>query len=163
MIDVCIYCSLVCCTIRVHNNELCTYNIVLLLHFDNKHHLLCFIRFWKVWFVLTGVQEAGSVSWRFIYTAAVSVTQPDEPESTWDHCSRSLKRESFWKMQLTATFDKKKNNNMWLDIATISKSSSVTTLVKLVRLGTFGLCAAPRCDNFGFTCTQKSVECNGTS
>lgn len=40
-------------------------------------------------------------------------------------------------------------------MATISKSSSVTTLVKLVRLGTFGLCAAPRCDNFGFTCTQN--------
>lgn len=25
--------------------ELCTYNIVLLLHFDNKHHLPCFIAF----------------------------------------------------------------------------------------------------------------------
>lgn len=45
MIYVCIYCSLVCCTTRVHNIELCTYNIVLLLHFDNKHHLLCFIAF----------------------------------------------------------------------------------------------------------------------
>lgn len=43
MIGVCIYCSLDCCTARVHENELCTYSIVLLPHFDNKHHLLCFI------------------------------------------------------------------------------------------------------------------------
>lgn len=57
--------SLGCCTIRRHNKELCTYNIVLLLHFDNKHHLLCFIVFARLNFLLSA--QTGSASCRLVF------------------------------------------------------------------------------------------------
>lgn len=83
MIYVCIYCSLVCCTTRVHNIELCTYNIVLLLHFDNKHHLLCFIAFASFVFLSVSKQDLDPVDYVVLFWFFLNGGDaPPRPEGT---------------------------------------------------------------------------------